>query len=147
MILIKLKIHLDVVSFDNIMDLFESLASEGRFNVQLTHQFQSEYGENFLKALEYLQKDAKKIVKYHFFPSNHEIWIVPSLEKENQHYIIYPDIFCQCTNFEMDFIYRKKKFGVCKHLLAQKLVNALNLYQTEELKDNDWPKLKKSFKY
>jgi len=129
------------------MDIFESLANEGRFNARLTQQFQIEYGENFLRALEYLQKDTKKIIKYIFSPSKREIWVVPSLDKEDILYIVFPGIYCQCTNFELDYIYRKKKFGYCKHLLAQRLISALNLFQTEIIKDEFWPKWKKGFKY
>jgi predicted nucleic acid-binding Zn finger protein len=122
------------------MHIFSELARLGKFNVDLTQQFTAQFGETFLKALEYLQVEGRKVRKNVFSPSNLTIW---TIEGTDHHYIVFPEIYCQCQNFQMEYIYRKKKFGMCKHLLAQKLAEILNQFEISKNSDSDWVKWKK----
>jgi predicted nucleic acid-binding Zn finger protein len=85
--------------------------------------------------LEYLQADNRKVHKNLFLPSNLILWTV---EGQEQTYILYPEIYCQCQNFIMDSIYRAHKFKFCKHHLAQKIAEILNLYQNNQFSDSEY---------
>jgi predicted nucleic acid-binding Zn finger protein len=121
--------------------LFEKLNQEKMLNGPLMREFEDLYGDLFFKALEYIQSDKKKVVKHVFSPSNLILWTIQGTEKP---YIIYPDLFCQCQAFLLESIYRNHKFKMCKHLLAQCLAEALNLYEIDNEKDNSYKEFLKT---
>lgn len=125
----------------NEIELFDMLRKEKKFNQKLIEGFQSYFGETFFKALEYVQIDGKKIKKNVFQPSDLIIWTIQGTEKT---YRIYPEIYCQCQNFLLESVYRSKHFIMCKHLLAQKLSEILNLFETKSFSDSEYKKFIKN---
>ncbi|MHA1673602.1 MAG: hypothetical protein ACTSYI_08230 [Promethearchaeota archaeon] len=117
------------------MSLFDELQREKKFSGALIQKFQQEYGDIFFRSLEFLQNKGTKIKKTTFKPSNLEVW---SIEGKSGNYLVYPGIYCQCHNFVIDIIYRKRKFTYCKHLFAQKLAKCVEQYQNEEKKDSEY---------
>src|SRR5271157_2771444 len=109
--------------------LFEKLRREKKLTATLIDEFQERYKDLFFKAIEYIHSDNCKVVKNIFIPSNTVVWTVQGLD---QNYIVYPDLYCQCQSFLMDAIYRNRKFKVCKHLLAQKIAEILNLFEIQQ---------------
>ena len=105
------------------MDLFEELAQTGKISSSLLSKFDSQYGEIFFKALEYLQIEGKKVYKHIFSPSKLVVW---SVEGKEDMYLVYPGQFCQCTAFQMDAIYKKRVFTISKSdLLDDELKHAM----------------------
>lgn len=125
----------------NEIELFDMLKKEKKINVQLIEGFQSYYGETFFKALEYIQIDEKKIKKNVFQPSNLIVWTIQGMDKT---YRIYPGIYCQCQAFLLESIYRSKRFIMCKHLLAQKISEILNLFEMNMFSDIEYKKFIKN---
>jgi len=117
------------------MDLFALLKTSQKFTPEIIQKFQTEYGEKFFKALEFLQHKGTKIKKNCFKPSNLHLW---SIEGQTGEYLVYPDMFCQCHSFLMSAIYRTTQFGYCKHLLALKMAEALNNYDTVIKSDDNF---------
>ena len=122
------------------MDSFSELTRSGKFTAALINQFQAQFGELFFKALEYLQVEGKKVFKHKFTPSDLILW---SVEGTDDSYFIFPDVYCQCTAFQIDTIYRKRSFSMCKHLLAQKLAECHNQFELQEHSDAEWKEWKK----
>ena len=120
--------------------IFSLLEKTGKLTGPLIQQFRDNYGDLFFKALEYIQVDTHKVVKNIFQPSELIIWSVQGVE---QTYVVYPEIYCQCQSFQMDAIYRNRKFKMCKHLLAQKLAESLNLFEIIERKDSTFKEFSK----
>lgn len=117
------------------MNLFEELAKLGKLTGSIVMKFQQTYGDLFYRSLDLLQNNAVSIQKNIFTPSQLVVWTVKGRSND---YLVFPEIFCQCKNFLIDNIYRKQTFGLCKHLLAQKLAESLNTYQINQLKDKDY---------
>ncbi|MCF2139017.1 MAG: hypothetical protein K9W44_03060 [Candidatus Lokiarchaeota archaeon] len=124
------------------MNLFDELKNEGKLTGSLVVKFQKTYGKLFFRSLELLQNGAVSIHKNIFLPSNLVIWAV---QGKSGYYLLYPGIFCQCHNFLLDYIYRKQKFGFCKHLFAQKMAESLNIFKIHEHSDKDYQNWMKQF--
>jgi len=79
--------------------------------------------ENALQALE-----EKRIKRYMFKPSQRVIWIVVGKERDYQ--IIPSAEFCTCDDFY--FRVMDREVHLCYHIIAQKLAEALDEYDTIE---------------
>ena len=77
------------------------------------------------------------ITKYILKPSNRTVWIAMG---EHQPYLIYPDSYCSCFDFFIR-IFQQNDIVLCKHLVAQKICERLNNYDTCELNDEDFNRL------
>ncbi|MHA1646986.1 MAG: hypothetical protein ACTSVU_05600 [Promethearchaeota archaeon] len=119
-------------------DLFTILKRKKKISANLIRQFQDRYGKIFFRALDFLQNEGAKVTKYEFQPSGYVLWTIAGSESE---YLLYPDEYCQCQNFLINSIYRKRVFYPCKHLLAQKLAEALDQYKIEKKKDKEYKDL------
>jgi len=82
------------------------------------------FGKRFFQAWDLVVK--RRIKKYIFRPSEREVWIAIGNSGE---YLIYPHAgYCSCSDFYFRVLDEEVAF--CYHLLAQKLAEALEYYDT-----------------
>jgi predicted nucleic acid-binding Zn finger protein len=86
-------------------------------------------GSRFTKAWEAVQEE--RVKKYVFSPSCRTVWIVVGREREYQ--IMPAAAFCSCDDFY--FRVMDREANICYHLIAQKLAEALELYDKIEEED------------
>ncbi len=93
----------------------------------LDHTFLNN-SKNIIEALE------RGITKYVYSPSKKVLWTALGTERE---YILYPQVFCSCVDFYKEVVInRNRKY--CKHILAQVVSEALNIYKVIELEDREF---------
>jgi predicted nucleic acid-binding Zn finger protein len=98
------------------------------------------FGQRFIKAFEALKEN--RVKKYIFKPSNRVVWIVVGKERD---YLIMPEAeFCPCDDFYFRVL--DKEVHLCYHLIAQKIANILEWYETLEEHDELYDSLMKEWK-
>lgn len=104
------------------------------------NKLSSAFGQRFAKAWE-TAKD-KRVKKYVFKPSNRIVWIVVGKERD---YLIMPAVdFCTCDDFY--FRVMDRQIHLCYHLIAQKLAETLESYDSYEEEDRLYSVLMKEWK-
>jgi len=88
--------------------------------------------EDYEKALKLVRQ--KRVKKYVFKPSNIERWVV---EGKSGRYLVLPNLFCQCEDFYISVVIKKKKKR-CYHLLAQTIAEQLKNYNEVIMKDEEY---------
>ncbi|MHA1310965.1 MAG: hypothetical protein ACTSWR_06535 [Candidatus Helarchaeota archaeon] len=73
-----------------------------------------------------------KVKKYIFKPSNREVWIITS---KNRDYLTLDDYFCNCKDFFIKIVL-KREAKYCKHLLAKFFSIAFENFETIEIDDD-----------
>jgi predicted nucleic acid-binding Zn finger protein len=73
----------------------------------------------------------QRVKKYVFSPSGRIVWIVVGKERDYQ--IMSAAGFCSCDDFYFRVMGREA--NICYHLIAQKLAEALELYDKIEEED------------
>ncbi len=122
------------------MDLFFEIKKEKKISKSNFDLLQHIYGDMLFKALEFLEIEGPRINLHIFHPSELKLWTVQGTDWDH---IVFPELFCDCTDFLLNSIYRKREFRYCKHLLAQKLGFALDRYYSIDYNDDqygDWQK-------
>ena len=120
-----------------LKDIIE-LESVNEANLQ---KIKTVYGKRLERALNTIEGD--RVHKYIFEPSNRIIWVVTGNERD---YWIIPDIYCNCNDFYMNVV-SKKKYDACYHLLAKVLAERLDhKYKTWNVKDDRYLNLMKEWK-
>ncbi len=113
--------------------LLEKVCEETKTTGKLTdsqlNQLSEALGPRFTKAWEAVQEE--RVKKYVFTPSCRIVWIVVGREMEYQ--IMPAAAFCSCNDFY--FRVMDKEANICYHLIAQKLAEALKLYDKIEEED------------
>ena len=113
--------------------------TEGKLTESQLSQLSEAFGSRFTKAWEAIQEE--RVKKYIFSPSGRIVWVVVGREREYQ---IMPEAgFCSCDDFY--FRVMDREANICYHLIAQKIADALELYDKIEEEDrlydclmNDW---------
>jgi predicted nucleic acid-binding Zn finger protein len=105
------------------------VSSEGRIAKVHWERLRSIFGERFDKAWRLVEE--KRIKRYIFNPSNRVAWI--AVGRDGEYQILPLAGYCSCN----DFYYRvvDEETGLCYHLIAQRLAEALNSY--EEINEGD----------
>jgi predicted nucleic acid-binding Zn finger protein len=113
--------------------LLENVCEETKNTGKLTDnqlaQLSEALGSRLTKAWEAVQDE--RVKKYIFTPSCRIVWIVVGRETEYQ--IMPAAAFCSCNDFY--FRVMDKEANICYHLIAQKLAEALELYDKIEEED------------
>ncbi len=98
------------------------------------------FGQRFTKACELA--NSKRVKKYIFKPSKRVVWIAVGRERD---YLIMPAAdFCTCDDFY--FRVMDKQAHLCYHLIAQKLAQTLESYESYEEEDALYEVLMKEWK-
>ena len=113
--------------------ILESVCDELRSSRELTRaqwdRLKTVLGERFDKAWQLVEQ--KRIKRYVFQPSGRVVWIAVGRQSEYQ---ILPDSgYCDCNDFYFRVV--DGEAGLCYHLLAQRLAEALDAYQ--EVREED----------
>jgi predicted nucleic acid-binding Zn finger protein len=113
--------------------VLEKVCEEAKTKRELTAnqltQLSESFGSRFTKAWETIKE--KRVKKYVFSPSGRIVWIVVGREREYQ--IMPAAGFCSCDDFY--FRVMDREANICYHLIAQKLADALWLYDKIEEED------------
>jgi predicted nucleic acid-binding Zn finger protein len=113
--------------------VLEKVCEEAKTKRELTDnhltQLSEAFGSRFTKAWETLKE--KRVKKYVFSPSGRVVWIVVGREREYQ--IMPAAGFCSCDDFY--FRVMDRETNICYHLIAQKIADALELYDKIEEED------------
>lgn len=117
----------------------ERLVDEARSERELSRssweRLRSVFGDRFIKAWRLVLE--KRIKRYIFRPSERVVWV--AVGQSGEHRILPNAEYCSCDDFYFRVI--DGDAGVCYHLLAQRLADALNSYQQILEEDEAYPAL------
>ncbi len=133
---------MDRTSEINILNaLCKEAKAEGKLIGENLTALYEVFGQRFTKAFQALKE--KRVKKYVFKPSGRVVWIV--VGKERDYLIMSEAEFCSCDDFYFRVL--DKEIHLCYHLIAQKIANILEWYETIEERDklhdslmNEWKK-------
>lgn len=97
--------------------------------------FKDKYGKKFVKALRAVEE--RKIIKYKFNPSESLTWIVMGRGRQ---YFVIPELYCTCRSFYQEAVISREA-NLCYHLLAQRIAEIRNEYESRESTDTERRKL------
>jgi len=98
------------------------------------------FGERFEKAWDLVRQG--RVKKYVFQPSGRVLWVVVGQEAE---YLVYRYAgYCSCSDFYFRVLNQETAY--CYHLLAQRLAESLEAYQTVKEEDRVYPALMEEWK-
>lgn len=87
------------------------------------------FGQRLVRAFQALKEN--RVKKYVFKPSGRIVWIVVGRERD---YLLMPEAeFCSCDDFYFRVLDRE--IHLCYHLIAQKMANMLESYETINERD------------
>jgi predicted nucleic acid-binding Zn finger protein len=113
--------------------VLEKVCEEAKTSGELTDnqltQLSEAFGSRFTKAWGTIKE--KRVKKYVFSPSGRVVWIVVGRERDYQ--IMPAAGFCSCDDFY--FRVMDRETHICYHLIAQKIADALELYDRVEEED------------
>ncbi len=113
--------------------ILEGVCDELRTSRQLTRsqweRLRSALGERFDKAWRAVEQ--RRVKKYVFEPSGRTVWIVVGRESEYQ--VLPLSGYCDCSDFYFRVV--DGEAGLCYHLTAQRLAEALDAY--DEVNEDD----------
>ncbi len=104
-------------------EAYTELKLHQSFPPELREKLTKTLGERFINGLELA--DTRKVRKYDFNPSGRMVWVVQGRKDEYQ---VIPEIpFCYCDDYY--FRVMEKKRGLCYHIIAQRIAEALDQYE------------------
>ena len=110
-------------------EAYEELVSHRELSPHLKETLEKTFGERFTNGWELA--NTKKVRRYEFKPSGRVVWVVQGRKSKYQ---VIPDIpFCYCDDYY--FRVMDKKRGLCYHIIAQHIAEALN--KCEEISKKD----------
>ncbi|MGA9387519.1 MAG: hypothetical protein WBV70_01695 [Candidatus Bathyarchaeia archaeon] len=132
---------MDQSSEDDVVQIVcKEAKADGKLSGKNLTELYETFGQRFTKAFEALKEN--RVKKYVFKPSGKTIWIVVGKERD---YLIIPQAeFCTCDDFYFRVLDRQ--VHLCYHLIAQKIANALDWYETIEERDELYDSLMAEWK-
>lgn len=113
-------------------EAYRELESRHEISPELKERLESVFGERFTNGWELA--NASGVWRYEFKPSGRVVWVVQGRKSEYQ---VIPDIpFCYCDDYY--FRVMDKKRGLCYHIIAQHVAEALNKYKQVSKKDSQY---------
>ena len=113
--------------------VLEQICDELRSKPTLTRaqwdRLMSSLGDRFDKAWRLVEQ--RRVKKYVFEPSGRVVWVVVGRESEYQ--VLPESGYCDCSDFYFRVV--DGEAGLCYHLMAQRLAEALEEY--EEISEED----------
>jgi predicted nucleic acid-binding Zn finger protein len=118
---------------NSLMDeAFAELKSQHVFSDELKDRLLKTFGERFTNGLELVNNH--RVKRYEFKPSKRVVWVV---EGRTNEYQVIPDLpFCYCDDYYFRVMDRKR--GLCYHIIAQRVAEALNQFQTIHGNDSQY---------
>ena len=113
-------------------EAFAELKSRHVLSAELKERLLRAFGERFTNGLELASSHGVK--KYEFKPSERVVWVV---EGRTNEYQVIPDLpFCYCDDYYFRVMDRKR--GLCYHIIAQRVAEALHQYQIIQGNDSQY---------
>jgi predicted nucleic acid-binding Zn finger protein len=110
-------------------EAYGELKSRRELSGRVKEALEKAFGERFTNGWELA--NSRKVQRYEFKPSGRVVWVVQGRKSEYQ---VIPDIqFCYCDDYY--FRVMDKKRGLCYHIIAQHIAEALNKF--EKISKND----------
>lgn len=113
--------------------ILEGVCDELRSSRELTRaqweRLRSTLGERFDKAWQAVGQ--RRVKRYVFEPSGRTVWIV--VGKESEYQVLPLSGYCDCSDFYFRVV--DGEAGLCYHLTAQRLAEALDAY--DEIREDD----------
>ncbi|MFW9805670.1 MAG: hypothetical protein ACFFFK_02945 [Candidatus Thorarchaeota archaeon] len=97
--------------------------------------FKEKYGKKFVRALRTVEEG--KIVKFKFNPSGSVTWIAKGRRRQ---YLLIPELYCTCRSFYQEVVIARET-SMCYHLLAQRIAEIRDEFNTQESTDRERRKL------
>jgi predicted nucleic acid-binding Zn finger protein len=125
---------------DTLNTICREAKKEGKLTGKNLTKLYEIFGQRFTKAFEALREN--RVKKYVFKPSGRTVWIVVGKERD---YLLMPIAeFCTCDDFYFRVL--DKEVHLCYHLIAQKLANILEWYESLEEHDELYDSLMSEWK-
>lgn len=113
-------------------EAYNELEAHHELSQQLREVLEKTFGERFTNGWELA--NARKVCRYEFKPSGRVVWAVQGRKNEYQ---VIPDIpFCYCDDYY--FRVMDKKRGLCYHIIAQHIAEALHIFEEISEKDSQY---------
>jgi len=119
------------MSKDLLFNFFSMLKEKIQIDEEVISYINQIFSNKAERVLDVVKRGMSKNV---YKPSNRVVWTVMG---ENCEHIIYPKMYCSCQDFYKNVVVSRKRL-FCKHILAQVICEALNNYNTTELKDKEF---------
>lgn len=131
--LVGMEMHRAYESENELMsEAFAELKSDGKLSERMKDALLKTFGERFTNGWELT--NSRKVRRYEFKPSGRVVWAVQGRKGEYQ---VLPDIpFCYCDDYY--FRVMDKKRGLCYHIIAQRVAEALNQFAKISKKDTQY---------
>ena len=115
---------------NELMDeAFAELKSRHVLSSELKDRLLRTFGDRLTNGLKLA--NSRRVRRYEFKPSRRVVWVVKGRTNEYQ---IIPDLpFCYCDDYYFRVMDRKR--GLCYHIVAQRIAEALNQFQTVHKRD------------
>ena len=111
---------------------YSELKSRGELSTRLRGSLEKIFGERFTNGWQLA--NSNKVRRYEFTPSGRVVWVVQGRTSEYQ---VMPDIpFCYCD--DCYFRVMDKKRGLCYHIIAQHIAEALNKFDKTSKGDSEY---------
>ena len=93
------------------------------------------FGDRFTNGVKLAK--SRRVRRYEFKPSRRVVWAVKGRTDEYQ---IIPDLpFCYCDDYYFRVMDRKR--GLCYHIVAQRIAEALGQFQTVHKSDSQYSRI------
>jgi len=113
-------------------EAYAELKSHHTLPSELRDRLGKVLGERFTNGMELA--DTRKVRRYDFQPSERTVWVVQGRKNEYQ---VIPEIpFCYCDDYY--FRVMEKKRGLCYHIIAQRIAEALEQYDKFAKRDSEY---------
>jgi predicted nucleic acid-binding Zn finger protein len=113
-------------------EAYEELESRGELSTRLRDKLEKTFGERFTNG--WKLANSRRVRRYEFKPSSRVVWVVQGRKSEYQ---VMPDIpFCYCDDYY--FRVMDKKRGLCYHIIAQHIAEALNKFEKISKRDSQY---------
>jgi len=108
------------------------LKSAGKLSERQKDRLSKTFGERYTNG--WKLANSHKVRRYEFKPSKRVVWAVQGRKGEYQ---VMPDIpFCYCDDYYFRVMDRKR--GLCYHIIAQRVAEALNQFTKLSKKDSQY---------
>jgi len=109
---------------NDLMDeAFTELKERHVLSETLRDRLLKAFGERFTNGLDLASSN--RVKRYEFKPSKRIVWVV---EGRTNQYQVIPDLpFCYCDDYYFRVMDRKR--GLCYHIIAQRVAEALDQFQ------------------
>jgi predicted nucleic acid-binding Zn finger protein len=115
-----------------ISELFTELKSRGALSEKSRERVERAFGDRYTNGLKLA--NSHKVQRYTFTPSGRVVWVVRGRTNEYQ---VIPELpFCYCDDYYFRVMDRKR--GLCYHIIAQRIAEAMDQFNTVQKTDSQY---------